>query len=108
MILATNDPFPALLAIRVELFLDGNFTASAGVRVFETHRAHSITNFLKPWRRRFHDFVFRVERRLIGPLLHEFHPTRCPGRLPRQKATYFRRNSAAFTYLGGCEFADRH
>src|SRR5260221_9533966 len=108
MIIATNDPFPALLAIRVELFLDGHLTASAGIRVFETHRSHSIANFLKPWRRRFHHFMFRVERRFIGPLLNELHPTRRPRRLPRQKASYFRRNRTAFTYLGRCELADRY
>src|SRR5665213_3562288 len=105
MIIAANDPFPALLAVGVELFLDGNLTASAGIWVFEALRAHSVANFFKSWRRRFHHFLFRIEWRLIGPLLHKFHPTRRPGRLPRQKASYFGRNRAAFTYSGGCELA---
>src|SRR6266571_1006095 len=107
MIIATKDPLPALLAIRVELFLDSHLTSSAGFWVFETHRAHSIANVLKPLRRRLYHFVFRVPR-LIGPLLLNLHPTRRPGRLPRQKASYFRRNGAAFAYLGGCELADRY
>lgn len=108
MIITPEDPFPTTLAIRMQLFLCGNFTANACVRVFNAHCPHSIADCIEPWWRRFHYFTFTVERRLIHPLLHNIHPTRGSSRLPRQKATYLRWNRATSTDRGGCKFTDRY
>jgi hypothetical protein len=48
LIIATHDPSPAPFEVSVKLFLNGNFMASADVRVFETYWAHSTGNFLEP------------------------------------------------------------